>query len=126
MTDDSFSLSFLRTTAERKPRTECACQPVSFISMGTVAPLFRPKREIARACLETLVEPEDRNLAFLVPVDTRERFARVAFASSFFMGAGCVVDFWGLILLSGDCDSVGCHHLKPAIEEVRAELKESL
>jgi hypothetical protein len=35
----SFSFSFLRTTPARKPRTECCCQPVSFIIAAIVIPV---------------------------------------------------------------------------------------
>jgi hypothetical protein len=35
----SLSFSFLRTTPARKPRTECCCQPVSFIIAAIVIPV---------------------------------------------------------------------------------------
>jgi hypothetical protein len=34
----SCNFSFLRTTPARKPRTECCCQPVSFIIAAIVIP----------------------------------------------------------------------------------------
>src|SRR5882757_950169 len=44
--------SFLRTTAAKKPRTECCCQPVVFMIVAIVAPLGWLSSAITVACLE--------------------------------------------------------------------------
>src|SRR5258705_4545399 len=44
--------SFLRTTAAKKPRTECCCQPVAFMIVAIVAPLGWLSSAITVACLE--------------------------------------------------------------------------
>jgi nucleotidyltransferase/DNA polymerase involved in DNA repair len=46
------SLSFLRTTLAKNPRTECDCQPVDSIMVAIVAPLGRRSSSSTRACLE--------------------------------------------------------------------------
>src|SRR5205823_2047191 len=48
----SLSPSFLRTTAARKPRTECGCQPVLCMMPAMVAPLGRLNSPITRICFE--------------------------------------------------------------------------
>src|SRR5260221_10714306 len=50
--------SFLLTVPERKPRTECACHPVAFISSASVAPSgrFNSSRTVA-ALLPFLAAP---------------------------------------------------------------------
>src|SRR6187455_2699606 len=48
----SFSLSFLRTTPARKPRTECCCQPVAFIIAAMVVPSGDDSSATTRDCLE--------------------------------------------------------------------------
>src|SRR5438132_4088324 len=50
--DTSLSPSFLRTTAARKPRTECGCQPVDCMMPAIVAPLGRLNRPRTRICFE--------------------------------------------------------------------------
>src|SRR5260370_42228732 len=50
--DSSLSPSFLRTTAARKPRTECGCQPVECMIVAMVAPLGRLRSPSTRACFE--------------------------------------------------------------------------
>src|SRR5947209_20532837 len=50
--DSSLSPSFLRTTAARKPRTECGCQPVECMIVAIVAPLDRLNSPSASACFE--------------------------------------------------------------------------
>src|SRR5437016_1078546 len=42
---------FLETVPDRKPRTECGCQPVAFISSLAVTPPGRPSRSIILAAL---------------------------------------------------------------------------
>jgi len=45
------SWSFLRTTPARKPRTECCCQSVTFMSAAIVAPVGARSIAMMRACL---------------------------------------------------------------------------
>src|SRR5256885_7449358 len=50
--DSSRSPSFLRTTAAKKPRTVCGCQPVEPMTVAIVAP-FGPRNSAStRACFE--------------------------------------------------------------------------
>ena len=49
--ESSFSLSFLRTTPAKNPRTECCCQPVAFIIAAIVAPRGDRSIVITRDCL---------------------------------------------------------------------------
>jgi hypothetical protein len=65
--DSSFSASFLRTTPEKNPRTECGCQPVDVMIVAIVAPLGRRSSTSTRACFE---------LARLVRVPLRPAFGR--------------------------------------------------
>src|SRR6202035_4661072 len=48
----SVSPSFLRTTPARKPRTECACQPVASMMAVMVAPFGRLNSASTTACLD--------------------------------------------------------------------------
>src|SRR5262245_13599221 len=48
--DFKSSLRRLRTTPARKPRTECGCQPVAFVSAGIVAPPGERSSSIASDC----------------------------------------------------------------------------
>ena len=48
----SFSLSRLRTTPARKPRTECCCHPVVIIIAAMVAPLGDSSIAITRDCFD--------------------------------------------------------------------------
>src|SRR5262245_1809089 len=48
--DFKSSLRRLRTTPARKPRTECDCQPVAFVSAATVAPPGARSISIAANC----------------------------------------------------------------------------
>src|SRR5262245_17453117 len=48
--DSKSSLSRLRTTPARKPRTECDCQPVAFVSAAMVAPPGERSISIAANC----------------------------------------------------------------------------
>src|SRR5215470_19118558 len=50
--DPSFSLSRLRTTLARNPRTECCCQPVAFIIAGIVVPAGDCSMAMTRDCFE--------------------------------------------------------------------------
>jgi hypothetical protein len=50
--DSSLSASFLRTTAAKKPCTECGCQPVEVMIVAMVAPLGRRSSPSTRACFE--------------------------------------------------------------------------
>src|SRR5262249_52680445 len=50
--DSSLSPSFLRTTAARKARTVCGCQPVERVTVATVAPLGPHSSASTRACFE--------------------------------------------------------------------------
>src|SRR5262245_49300428 len=50
--EPSFSLSLLRTTPARKPRTECCCQPVAFIIAAMVAPAGDSSIAITRDCFD--------------------------------------------------------------------------
>jgi hypothetical protein len=50
--DSSLSPSFLRTTAARKARTVCACQPVERVTVAMVAPLGPHSSASTRACFE--------------------------------------------------------------------------
>src|SRR3954468_5561609 len=47
------SLSRLRTPAARKPRTECCCQPVTFIMAAIVAPAGLCSIAMTRDCLDS-------------------------------------------------------------------------
>src|SRR5271166_432682 len=52
--------SFLRTTAARKPRTECCRQPVACMIVAIVAPLGCLSRARTASCLVQLrVEPDE-------------------------------------------------------------------
>jgi hypothetical protein len=46
------SPSFLRTTAAKKPRTVCGCQPVERMTVVMVAPLGPLSNASTRACFE--------------------------------------------------------------------------
>src|SRR4029453_13281336 len=48
--DSKTSLRRLRTTPARKPRTECDCQPVAFVSAAMVAPPGERSIFIAADC----------------------------------------------------------------------------
>src|SRR6185295_16853712 len=50
--DSSLSLSFLRTTPAKNPRTECCCQPVHCMMLAIVAPPGRLSKPSTRACFE--------------------------------------------------------------------------
>src|SRR6185312_9680913 len=50
--DSSRSPSFLRTTAARKARTVCGCQPVERVTVAMVAPLGPHSSASTRACFE--------------------------------------------------------------------------
>src|SRR6516164_283522 len=50
--DSSLSPSFLRTTAARKARTVCGCQPVERVMVAMVAPLGPHSSASTRACFE--------------------------------------------------------------------------
>src|SRR5262249_43702531 len=50
--DSSLSPSFLRTTAARKARTVCGCQPVERVTVAMVAPLGPDSSASTRACFE--------------------------------------------------------------------------
>jgi|SRR5262245_16620515 len=57
--DVSIKPSFLRTTAAKKPRTECCCHPVAFMIAAIVAPLGCLRSPTTVSCLVSLwVEPE--------------------------------------------------------------------
>jgi len=43
----------LRTTPEKKPRTECGCHPVAFMIAAIVAPSLFRSMAITRSCLDT-------------------------------------------------------------------------
>jgi hypothetical protein len=45
--------SFLRTTPEKKPRTECCCRPVFLMIAAMVAPFGDLSMAITSACLES-------------------------------------------------------------------------
>src|SRR6516164_10668818 len=47
----SVNPSFLRTTPAKKPRTECSCQPVTFMMAVIVAPLACPSKPRTASCL---------------------------------------------------------------------------
>src|SRR6476620_1330694 len=46
-----FSLSFLRTTPAKKPRTECCCHPVVFVIAAMLVPLGEPSIARTFDCL---------------------------------------------------------------------------
>src|SRR5215471_8481848 len=50
--EPSFSLSRLRTTPARNPRTECCCQPVAFIIAAIVVPAGDCSMAMTRDCFE--------------------------------------------------------------------------
>src|SRR5256712_7095449 len=50
--DSSLNPSFLRTTAARKARTVCGCQPVERVTVAMVAPLAPHSSASTRACFE--------------------------------------------------------------------------
>src|SRR3974377_515180 len=57
--------SFLRTTAAKKPRTECCCQPVVFMIVAIVVPLGLLRRARPPPCLvPPLVEPDATFVVF--------------------------------------------------------------
>src|SRR5450631_1239341 len=57
--DISVRPNFLRTTAAKKPRTECCCQPVAFMMAAIVVPLGCLSRARIASCLvPPRVEPE--------------------------------------------------------------------
>src|SRR3989442_15803622 len=51
LVDDTASPIFLPTVPDRKPRTECGCQPVAFINSFVVAPPGRLSRSRTLAVL---------------------------------------------------------------------------
>src|SRR5205085_5439232 len=51
--------SFFLTTAERKPLTECACQPVAFISSSREAPFDRSSRARSISVFEVFFGLDD-------------------------------------------------------------------
>src|SRR5262245_21436866 len=73
--DSSVSLSFLRTTPAKNPRTECCCDPVAFMIAAMVAPLGWLSRASTAACLE---------LARVV--GTRPGFLAAAFFAALLLG----------------------------------------
>src|SRR5205807_10448296 len=50
--DSRLSPSFLRTTAARKARTVCGCQPVERVTVAIVAPLGPQSSASTHACFE--------------------------------------------------------------------------
>src|ERR1700751_329981 len=57
--DKSVRPSFLRTTAVKKPRTECGCQPVAFMIVVIVVPWGSLSRASTASCFVLLaVEAE--------------------------------------------------------------------
>src|SRR5207248_10351500 len=50
--DSSLSPSFLRTTAARKARTVCGCQPVERVTVAMLAPLGPHSSASTHACFE--------------------------------------------------------------------------
>src|SRR6516164_4428269 len=52
--DSSVSPSFFFTTPEKKPRTECGCQPVTFEIAAMVVPALDRSRPRTRSCLVVL------------------------------------------------------------------------
>jgi hypothetical protein len=58
--DSSVKPNFLRTTAAKKPRTECSCQPVAFMMAAIVVPLGCLSKARTASCLVPLrVEPKE-------------------------------------------------------------------
>src|SRR4051812_16134975 len=55
--DVSFNFRRLRTTAVRKPRTECFCHPVVFIMAAMVAPPGARNMATTRDCFESGLVP---------------------------------------------------------------------
>src|ERR1700680_1298419 len=55
LSDCSVSPSFLRTTPARKPRTECACQPVATMIAVMVVPFGRLNSASTAACFDLRV-----------------------------------------------------------------------
>src|SRR6516225_2028727 len=47
-----FSLSFFLTTPAKKPRTECACQPVASMMVVIVVPLAWRSRDSTVSCFD--------------------------------------------------------------------------
>src|SRR5258708_8474042 len=70
LVDDTASPIFLPTVPDRKPRTECFCQPVAFINSFAVAPPGRLSRS--------------RTLAVLLP------------SPALAAGFGCLAALWAL------------------------------
>jgi hypothetical protein len=50
--DSKMRPSFLSTTPAKNPRTECCCQPVTFMMAGIVEPCGRRKSSRTAACLD--------------------------------------------------------------------------
>src|SRR6516225_8329295 len=64
--DSSVSPSFFFTTAAKKPRTECGCQPVAFEIAAMVVPPLAWSRPRTRSCL---VVPRERDAVCVVLFD---------------------------------------------------------
>ena len=58
----SLSRSFFRTTPAKKPRTECCCQPVAFITAAIVVPVGEFSISTTRACFESFTSDSFRSV----------------------------------------------------------------
>src|SRR6266513_2167263 len=119
--DSSLSLSRLRTTPARKPRTECCCQPVACIMAAIVDPAGDCSMVMTRDCFEP-------GLAFL-PLASNAVGCGVfaATAAALDPADRFLADFDMEILRSVD-SGVAPHHrsptsaIKPAEQDLRALL----
>ena len=118
--DPSSSLRRLRTTPARKPRTECGCQPVAFITAAIVAPAGDCSIAITRDCFD----PELTFSGLVSPAVRLDGLADGADDADF-EGDRFFADFDIEILRSVD-DGLAPHHrsptsaIKPAGQDLRA------
>src|SRR5262245_51303242 len=99
--DCKSSLRRLRTTPARKPRTECDCQPVAFVSAAMVAP------------------PEERSISMAADCFVPGRTARLPFLPAL-LGFGRLLDgaaeraavrFFAVFVIGISLDSVAASRL---------------
>ena len=82
--DARLSPSFFFTTPAKKPRTECGCQPVTFMIAAIVAPSWERSKLRTRSCLEVPMRERETRAEFclvlkLARFETLERERGFAF-----------------------------------------------
>src|SRR5215475_14352496 len=100
--DVSVNPSFLRTTPAKKPRTECSCQPVTFMMAAIVAPLGCSSRLRTASCLVPLRLGDERVFPRFVGL-----FARPLARASLVLLWVLLCDIFGSLF---GCDGITRHH----------------